>query len=379
MAGLSACAGLPRLPAVPEALATRAAIPGIPGARFYADEEDAELLRWIGEQQRRAAAARAAGRPDSPADVLVISGGGEDGAFGAGLLTEWTRQGTRPEFRVVTGVSTGALTAPFAFLGRAYDEALREVYTDIDLSGVLEWRRWTAAVFDDAVGDSAPLAATIARFLDERMLAEIGAAYEAGRVLLIGTTDLDARRGVVWNIGAIARSGSPDALGLVRRVLLASASVPGAFPPVMFDVEADGRRFQEMHVDGGAVAQLFLFPERVAVAQRSRNVTRAPTRVWLIRNGRLRPQREETPRRTVSVLGAAVSTMTQASGGYDVTRTWLRAQRAGFDFNLAFVGEDFAIPYKTAFDPAYMRALFAYGEARLRTGTAWTSVPPGEV
>jgi predicted acylesterase/phospholipase RssA len=377
-AGLSACAGLPRLPAVPEELATRAAIPGIPGARFYADEEDAELLRWLDEQQQRAAAVRSTGRPDQPADVLVISGGGEDGAFGAGLLTEWTRQGTRPEFRVVTGVSTGALTAPFAFLGPSRDAQLREVYTTIDISRVLAWREWSAAVLDDAVGDSAPLAATIARFLDEAMLAEIAAAYEAGRVLLIGTTDLDARRGVVWNIGAIARSGSPQALDLVRKVLLASASIPGAFPPVMVDVEADGRRFQEMHVDGGAVAQLFLFPERVAFAVRTRNATPAPTRIWVIRNGRLRSRRETTPRRTVSILGAAVSTMTQASGGYDVTRIWLRSQRAGIGFNLAYIGEDLDVPYETAFDPAYMRRLLAYGEARMRAGTAWVQAPPAE-
>jgi predicted acylesterase/phospholipase RssA len=377
-AGLSACAALPRLPAVPEALATQAEIPGIPGARFYSDEEDAELLRWLGEQQRRAAAARAAGQPDRPADVLVLSGGGEDGAFGAGLLTEWTRQGTRPEFRVVTGVSTGALTAPFAFLGPSRDAQLREVYTNIDISRVLAWREWHAAVFDDAVGDSAPLAATIARFLDEGMLAEIAAAYDAGRVLLIGTTDLDARRGVVWNMGAIARSGAPGALDLARRVLLASASIPGAFPPVMFDVEAEGRRYQEMHVDGGAVSQLFLFPERVAFAQRSREVTRAPTRIWVIRNGRLRPRREMTARRTVSVLAAAVSTMTQASGGYDVTRIWLRARQAGFGFNLAYVGDDFEMAYEKPFDPPYMRALFDYGQARMRGGAAWMQTPPTE-
>jgi len=374
-AGLSACAGLPRLPAVPEALARRAVIPGIPGARFYADEEDAELLRWLGEQERRAAAEEDA----APADVLVLSGGGEDGAFGAGLLTEWTRQGTRPEFRLVTGVSTGALSAPFAFLGPSRDAQLREVYTQTDLSRVLAWRDWTSALFEDAVGDSAPLAATIARFLDEAMLAEIAAAYEGGRALLIGTTDLDARRGVIWNIGAIARSGAPGALALVRKVLLASASIPGAFPPVMFDVEADGRRFQEMHVDGGAVSQLFLFPERVAAAQRARTRRRTPTRIWVVRNGRLRPRREMTPRRTVSVLAATVSTMTQASGGYDVARIWLSARLAGMGFNLAFVGDDFDVPYEAAFDPAYMRALFDYGAARMRAGTAWVGAPPAQL
>jgi hypothetical protein len=146
----------------------------------------------------------------------------------------------------------------------------------------------------------------------------------------------------------------------------------------MVDVEADGRRFQEMHVDGGAVAQLFLFPARTAAAARAQGARRAPTRIWVIRNGRLRPRRAETARRVISVLGAAVSTMTQASGGYDVTRIWLRARSAGFGFNLAFVGDGFEVPYTTAFDPAYMRALFDYGQARMGAGTAWVDAPPTE-
>ena len=369
---LGGCAAPARLPPVPAAL--RGTIPGIPGARFYADEEDAELLGWVLEQRRRAVAQG----PARPADLLVLSGGGEDGAFGAGLLTAWTEQGDRPEFRVVTGISTGALTAPFAFLGPARDAQLREVYTQTTAAAVLARRYLSAAVFDDALADSAPLAATIARFVDAAMLAEIAAAYDAGRLLLIGTTDLDARRGVVWNIGAIARSGSPDALALVRRVLLASASIPGAFPPVMVDVAAEGRRFQEMHVDGGAVAQLFLFPERLAVAARTQGAARAPTRIWVIRNGRLRARREMTPRRTLSILAATVSTMTQSSGSYDVTRIWLRAQGAGFAFNLAFVGEEFDAALAGPFDQSYMRALFAYGQARLRAGTAWVPAPPAE-
>ncbi len=195
-------------------------------------------------------------------DVLAVSGGGEDGAFGAGVLTAWTRTGTRPEFRLLTGVSTGALTAPFAFLGPAYDARLEEVYTRLAPSEVLRKRCLTAAIFNDAIFDTAPPFATISRILDEAMLADIAREYGRGRRLLVGTTDLDARRPVIWNLGAIAASGSPRALDLTRRLLLASAAIPGAFPPVMIDVEADGRRYQEMHVDGGATAQMFLFPGR---------------------------------------------------------------------------------------------------------------------
>jgi predicted acylesterase/phospholipase RssA len=187
--GLAACGALPRLPAVPEPLVPRAEIPGIPGAKFYADENDAELSRWLAEQNRRSRASRSRRSPNQQAEILVLSGGGEDGAFGAGLLTEWTHKGDRPEFRIVTGVSTGALTAPFAFLGRNWDRQLEEVYTTTDITRVLAWRQMTAALFDDALGDSSPLAATIARYVDEEMLAAIADAYASGRALLIGTTD----------------------------------------------------------------------------------------------------------------------------------------------------------------------------------------------
>jgi hypothetical protein len=377
--GLTGCGALPRLPAVPDALAPKVEIPGIPGARFYADENDEGMLRWLREQAQQAAVKRARGGREETAEILVLSGGGEDGAFGAGLLTEWTRKGTRPEFRIVTGVSTGALTAPFAFLGSHRDSQLQEVYTTTDISRVLAWREITSALFDDAVGDSRPLAATIARYVDEQMLSEIAGAYRAGRALLIGTTDLDARRPVVWNIGAIAQSGSPNALDLVRRVLLASASIPGVFPPVMFDVQAGQERFQEMHVDGGAVSQLFLFPERIAVTQRSRQRGYAPTRIWLIRNGRLRAPRATTERRTFSVLASAVATMTQSSGNYDVTRIWLRSKAAGIPFNVSFVSEDFILPYERPFDLPYMRALFEYGQARMRSESAWLTAPPSEI
>ena len=117
-----------------------------------------------------------------------------------------------------------------------------------------------AALFDDAMADTSPLAETIARYTDQAMFDAIAREYQKGRLLLIGTTDLDAQRPVIWNVGAIAASRHPKSLDLFRKILLASASIPGAFQPVLLDVEIDGARFQEMHVDGGAIAQLFLYP-----------------------------------------------------------------------------------------------------------------------
>jgi predicted acylesterase/phospholipase RssA len=162
--------------------------------------------------------------------LLAISGGGENGAFGAGLLVGWTAAGARPVFKGVTGISTGALTAPFAFLGSAYDDKLREVYTTITGKDVLESRGIYGVLFQDSMADNAPLRKTVAKYVDQAMLDAIGKESKKGRILLIGTTNLDAMRPVIWNIGAIANSGQPDRLKLVQDILVASAAIPGAFP-----------------------------------------------------------------------------------------------------------------------------------------------------
>jgi predicted acylesterase/phospholipase RssA len=164
-------------------------------------------------------------------ELLSVSGGGENGAFGAGLLCGWSAQGTRPVFELVTGVSTGALIAPFAFLGSSYDPQLRNVFTGHSPDDVLVNRSFSAAIFDDAMADNSPLFRTISSYVNEAMLADIAAAYDSGRLLLLGTTDLDAQLPVIWNIGAIAKSSHPRALDTMRRIMLASAAIPGAFPP----------------------------------------------------------------------------------------------------------------------------------------------------
>jgi predicted acylesterase/phospholipase RssA len=172
----------------------------------------------------------------------------------------WSGTGTRPSFKLVTGISTGALIAPFAFLGPAYDQQLRDVYTGIGPDDVYERRLLLSAIFSDALTSTDPLFHLIARYANADMLAAIAREYDRGRLLLIGTTNLDVQRPVIWNIGAIAKTGQPAALDLFRKILLASASVPGVFPPVLIDVEAAGAHYQEMHVDGGAAAQTFLIP-----------------------------------------------------------------------------------------------------------------------
>jgi hypothetical protein len=337
-----------------------------------------EALRAI---QRERAALPQSTKPESaklpPANLLAVSGGSDDGAFGAGLLVGWGDTGTRPEFKLVSGVSTGALIAPFAFLGPAYDPQLRAVYTGITPGDIYETRGLVTAVFSDALSDTTPLARLIAHYADENMLDAIAREYAKGRLLLIGTTNLDVQRPVIWNIGAIAASGKPGALELFRNILRASASVPALFPPVLVDVEVGGQHYQEMHVDGGAVAQMFLYPHALGLHPGMRS--QAPIRerhAYLIRNARLDPDWASVDRRLLTIAGRAISTMIHYSGYNDVLRIYATTQRDQVDFNLAYIGPDFTVEHKVPFDQPYMRALFDYGYQRARAGYPWRKAPP---
>lgn len=375
---VAGCALPPRGPAVPAAAASRALPLGIPNARFYADGDPAPMVAEATLAiERIKAELRAQGKPSQPippSSFLAISGGADNGAFGAGFINGWTTTGTRPEFRMVTGISTGALIAPFAFLGPSYDAQLREVYTKLGPDSIFARRALTAALFSDAMADTRPLAATIDQYVDRRMLAAIAREYERGRLLLLGTTDLDAQRPVIWNIGAIAASGHPQALVLFRNILLATASIPGAFPPVMIDVEVDGARYQEMHVDGGVNAQLFLYPG--SFDPRLLPV-RSQQTAYLIRNARLDPEPAAVERRTISIAGRAIGTMLQSAGYSDVVLAYFLTKRDDVAYRLAYIGADFTEPRGRPFEQAYMRALFDYGYAQARSGQPWHFVPPG--
>jgi hypothetical protein len=234
----------------------------------------------------------------------------------------------------------------------------------------------SAALFDDAMADTSPLAEVIAKYADQKMLAAIAREYNEGRLLLIGTTDLDAQRPVIWNVGAIAASGHPQALELFRKILRASAAIPGAFQPVMIDVELDGRKYQEMHVDGGAIAQLFLYPASLDLGQTG---VRRERHAYVIRNARLDPDYAMSDRRTISIAGRAISTMLASSGANDVLRTYFISQRDGVDYNLAYIGADFSPPREKTgeFDQVYMNALYEYGYREAMDGRAWHKTPPG--
>lgn len=370
----NACAPLTRLEAVPATATSQARVADIPNSRFYLDAPGiAAMNQGIRAALERERVANR-GRPLPPAYMLALSGGGDDGAFGAGVLVGWSAHGDRPEFKVVTGTSTGAMAAPFAFLGPRYDKQLREIYTQVSADNIFSRRSILAAVGDDAMTDSAPLQATILNYLDDGVVAEIAREYEKGRFLLIATTNLDAARPVIWDIGAIAASRSPRARELIAKVILASAAVPGVFPPVLFDTELDGQRYQEMHVDGGAVSQTFLYPP--ALSARTSGVKRRRV-AYIIRNTRLNLPWQQVNRSTIAIAGRAVSTLIASNGVEDINRIHATTRRDGVEFNLAFIGDDFEAPYRGPFNTEYMNAVFDYAYALGARGYPWRKTPPG--
>jgi Patatin-like phospholipase len=374
---VGACAQLDRLPAVAVADTDRASVADISEARFLASDT-ATITAFGGrlyERERRYFSSL--GRPIPPESLLAISGGGDNGAFGAGVLVGWSESRTRPTFKIVTGISTGALTAPLAFVGSEYDPLLAEMYTTIDQTDIFEERPIVAGLLSDALADSRPLQNLIAKYVDGRLVARIAEESRRGRALVIITTNLDAGVPVIWNIGAIAESGRPEAIGLIRKILLASASIPGLFPPVMFDVTVNGVAHQEMHVDGGASMQTFLYPAALQVRKIPNDGDARPRTAYVIRNGRLTQGWDEVARSTPAIATRAVATLTTNSGVGDLYRIYALARRDGVRLQLAYIEDDFEQPHAAEFDRQYMLKLFEYGHAKAHSGYPWHGAPPG--
>jgi predicted acylesterase/phospholipase RssA len=374
---VGACAQLNRLPAVGVDDTDRASVAGISEARFMAS--DTAALTAFGRRlyERESKYFSSLGRPIPPEALLAISGGGDNGAFGAGVLAGWSESRTRPSFKIVTGISTGALIAPLAFIGPEYDPLLSEMYTTIDQNDIFEKRVILAGLVSDALADSKPLQSLIAKYVDAHLVERVAEESRRGRALVIITTNLDAGVPVIWNVGAIAERGRPEAIGLIRKILLASASIPGFFPPVMFDVIVDGVAHQEMHVDGGASMQTFLYPAALQVRRIPNGAGSGSRTAYVIRNGRLTPGWDEVARSTPAIATRAVATLTTNSGVGDLYRIYALAKRDGVRLQLAYIGDDFEQPHSAEFDRQYMVKLFEYGRAKARAGYPWRGAPPG--
>ena len=378
MVTLSACGSVPERNPVPEDLITKAVIPGVPRARFWADEWfklSEERLTHLSDADTKKHYAAVYGKPHN---YLAISGGGADGAFGAGLLTGWTASGTRPEFTMVTGISTGALIAPFAFLGAEYDHQLKTVYTTTETKDIAKERSLISAFFGDSAADTEPMKQLIARHITDDVIKAIGREHRSGRRLYIGTFNLDAGRPVIWSIGAIASSDYPHKATLIRSVMRASAAIPVAFSPVVIPVESEGKQFDELHVDGGTGSQVFVYPPQVNWAEVTKKLKVAgQPRVFVIRNAFLYPNYEGVKLAVMPIASRSISSLIRTQGVGDLYQIHGLCERDGNDFNLAYIPPSFDEEPAEDFDSVYMTKLFDFAYELGRNGYSWEKGPPG--
>jgi len=374
---LQGCVSVPKRTPVPDSIYEEAVIPGIPRARFWGDAKPPYTDAWMAtsKEKLKAEYPELFGKEHT---YLAISGGGANGAFAAGLLSGSTEAGTRPEFSIVTGVSTGALIAPFAMLGPEYDSLLKEFYTTYDTKDLIHKRLIVNSLTSDAMYSTKGLETQIAKYVTEEVMQLLADKHRQGRQVFIGTTDIDAGRPVIWNITRIAASGEPGALDLIRQILLASASIPAAFPPVAIDVEAQGRRYQELHVDGGTASQVFLYPAGMPWDElvEKLEVLGAP-RAYVIRNSRLDPEGVAVNRKLLPIAERTISSLIRTQGIGDLYRIFALAERDGLEFNLAYIPKEFdAIPTEM-FDPVYMKKLYELAYEMGKSGYQWYKAPPG--
>jgi hypothetical protein len=378
---LVGCGILPRN-AVPVELMPEASIPGLPDVRATAGRRNAAMTADLALSFAQELPAEFPLGPDGVVRYphLALSGGGANGAFGAGFLNGWTTTGRRPVFKIVTGVSTGALMAPFAFIGPTYDVALREFYTTTDTRNILQVLSIIPQLLGgESFADSAPLRALLEQHVDAELLRQVAQAHAKGRRLYVGTADLDSQSFVVWNMGLIASSGHPDALALFRRVMLASASIPVAFPPVLFEVEAGSRRYDEMHVDGGVGANVFISGGVFSFSEVRQGVPRGIGRqdLFVIHNGQLQSVPRPTSRSLRSIGLRSLESASKAAFVGDLFRVYAVSQREEAGFNWITMPNGVELAGDELFDPVLMRGLFDLGYANALAGQVWATVPPG--
>lgn len=383
---LQGCASLSPGKPLPANLETQVQVPGFSGIRAWGDARS-EVLEQSARESIRQEMAANHGRLNPEADALALSGGGQDGAFGAGLLCGWTKAGNRPTFKLVTGISTGALMAPFVFLGPAYDDKLKYVYTNVTdkdiykpysiLTILLSFAHITSV---PSLADNQPLAKLLERLVDERMLRAVAAGHRKGRRLLIGTSEMYSQRLVIWDMGAIANSHSREALPLFRKIMLASSALPATFPPQMFKVVADGKSYDEMHVDGGVEVQVMLFENAIIPFSKQGNELkgqRRTRRLYIIRNQSVDPKWDDVKPQLKFIAISSIDSLIKSQSIGDLYRLYTYATRDNFEYNLAYVPKDFKATQSSMFDKTYMNKLFNVGYRLGKAGYPWSHYPYG--
>lgn len=364
--------GLKRNP-IPVEMQMQASLPGYDQIRFFGDTTpkhmDKVMEKW----------AELSKMNKLPAEIsfLSLSGGGADGAFGAGFLCGWTKRGDRPVFGLVTGISTGALIAPFAFMGSDYDPFIEMFYTTFETSDLVLQRSYVSAISGDSVYSTEPLKEALKKFVNHEFIAKIAIEHSKGRRLLIGTTNLDAMRPVYWDIGALAQYGTPEADQLIRDVILASASVPVAFPPVYFKVKAGDKIYDEMHVDGGVSNQVFSYPPSIHLAEELEKIgEKRKIILYIIRNDVLVTEGVQVEPYIGGIAARSLAGLIRNQGIGDLYRMYYTAQRDGVDFRLTFIPPDYNEEAEELFSPIYMTKLFMLGHSMAKAPHPWHTAPP---
>jgi len=375
---LHACASTRH--ALPEALLDQAVVPGGSAARMWGDELPADIGARVEILRKQFGSDGGLDVFSHPPTYLALSGGGSNGAYGAGFLKGWSESGERPELFIVSGISTGALIAPYAFLGSDYDDDLERLYTSMATSDLAAPKSLIRGALSGSFFDTRRLKDLLRWEIDEHMILEIAREYQRGRRLLIGTTNLDAQRPVIWNIGAIAQVGTREANQLIRDIMLASASIPGVFPPVRINVKVGEQVYDELHVDGGVTTQVFIYPSQIDLSKAAVDLgISGDQTMYVIRNGYLDARWSEVNLKLSSILLSSVDTIIRTQGLGDLYRIYLGAVRDNANFKLAYIPEDFELESDELFDPEYMSALFDLGYEQARNGYNWSSTPPGFV
>lgn len=372
--GLSACSTIEERTAYTSAEAASADVPGMGSVRFYADSP-----AYVFDRFRKDIYVQAAARHE-PVTFLALSSGGSDGAFGAGFLKGLTESRQRPRFTVVSGVSTGALMAPFAFLGPQHDGTIEDLYTDGYAATLVDDANVVNAIFGNALVDTDKLGRLIRRYITPEIIDAVADEHARGRRLLIITTNLDAQRSVIWDMGAIAAVHTPQSQALFRQVLAASASIPALFPPRLIAVQSGGRSFQEMHVDGAAIRQLYVAPDEAIFGSAGRKTDLKPKDIYILVNNKISPAFKVVDNSAVAVAARALSTVLKEESRNNIGSSYAYASTQGVGYHLASIPPDapdvVSDNAKDQFSTEYMRQLFAIGEAEGRSPSPWLSRPP---
>jgi hypothetical protein len=381
---LSGCAHLRH--SVPEDLTDKITIAGMPNVCSYIDNPNISFMN-----QSLVDSFKEEGKADYIVNgvknypALIISGGVSNSAYGVGILKGWSKEGSRPVFKIVTGVSSGGIVAIFAFLGKDYDDQLEELFTSISTKDIVKQKNmFLSLLFGDSLMSSRPLAKRIEKVIDEKMLAKIAEEHKKGRRLYIGTTDLDAQKFVIWDMGAIAAIGGGDSAKMFRNIVLASCALPVLAPPVYFPVKADGKNYEEMHSDGAATMGIFYIYQLLESMECASNACvidpgKFRSRLYILCCSNIAAHSQQVKDNLVAIASRALDTYGSAKMVGETYRIYTFAKEKDWDYNLAYIPDDFRPGQKEMFDKQEMRKLFKRGYEDATVGYKWHKTPPGLV